>query len=178
MFRISALLLLSLVTGTALRADPLAIGAPAPPLTAVDQNGAPVTFTDIYAKGVTLVYFYPKAGTSGCTAEACSLRDAYDKLQAEGLQIIGVSRDTAASQKDFQIKYKLPFTLVADTDGKVAEAFGVPMLMGVLPLASRQSFIVKDGKIAWTSLHAKTKGSAEEVQKALDGLKSPSATVP
>jgi thioredoxin-dependent peroxiredoxin len=153
-----------------LRADPLAVGASAPDLTAVDQNGAPIHFTDIYAKGITLVYFYPKAGTSGCTAEACSLRDSYDKLQAQGLQIIGVSRDTAAAQKNFQVKYKLPFTLVADTDGKVAAAFGVPM-MGILPLASRQSFIVKDGKIAWTSLHAKTQGSADEVQKALDGLK-------
>jgi peroxiredoxin Q/BCP len=165
------LICFSLLTSAALPADPLAVGAPAPDLTSVDQNGAPVRFTDIYAKGITLVYFYPKAGTSGCTAEACSLRDAYDKLQAEGLQIIGVSRDTTAAQKDFQVKNKLPFTLVADTDGKVAAAFGVPMMMGVLPLASRQSFIVKDGKIAWNSLHAKTHGSAEEVQKALDDLK-------
>jgi peroxiredoxin Q/BCP len=164
------LICFSLLTSAALPADPLAVGAPAPNLTAVDQNGAPVHFADIYAKGITLVYFYPKAGTSGCTAEACSLRDDYDKLQAQGLQIIGVSRDTTASQKNFQDKYKLPFTLVADTDGKVAAAFGVPM-MGILPLASRQSFIVKDGKIAWTSLHAKTKESAQEVQTALDSLK-------
>ncbi|MCE0499345.1 MAG: peroxiredoxin [Methylacidiphilales bacterium] len=173
MLRITTFLLLSLLAVTTLRADPLTIGAPAPDLTAADQNGVPIHFADIYAKGITLVYFYPKAGTSGCTAEACSLRDAYDKLQAEGLQIIGVSRDTSAAQKDFQDKYKLPFTLVADTDGKVAAAFGVPMIMHVIPLASRQSFIVKDGKIAWTSLHAKTNGSADEVQKALDGLKGP-----
>ena len=78
--------------------------------------------------------------------------------------------DSAVAQKHFQDQYKLPFTLVADTDGKVAEAFGVPMMMGIRPLASRQSFIVKDGKIAWNSLKAQTKGSAEEVQKALDGL--------
>ncbi|HUB65919.1 MAG TPA: peroxiredoxin [Candidatus Methylacidiphilales bacterium] len=166
-----SLLGLSFFTAATLRADPLAAGAPAPNLTAVDQNGAPVHFADIYAKGITLVYFYPKAGTSGCTAEACSLRDDYSKLQAQGLQIIGVSRDTTAAQKNFQDQYKLPFTLVADTDGKVAAAFGVPMMMGILPLASRQSFIVKDGKIAWTSLHAKTKESAQEVQAALDSLK-------
>ena len=61
---------------------------------------------------------------------------------------------------------------MADTDGKVADAFGVPkMLDGLLPLAPRQSFIVKDGKIAWNSLKAQTRGSAAEVQKALDGLK-------
>jgi thioredoxin-dependent peroxiredoxin len=142
-----------------------------PQISAADQDGKPIQFTDVYAKGITLVYFYPKAGTSGCTAEACSLRDSYDTLKAQGLQIIGVSRDNADAQKHFLIANKLPFTLVADTDGKVAEAFGVPMMMGVLPLASRQSFIVKDGKIAWNSLKAQTKGSADEVQKALDGLK-------
>jgi peroxiredoxin Q/BCP len=153
-----------------INAAPLAVGAPAPQVTAIDQDGGTIRFADIYARGITLVYFYPKAGTSGCTAEACSLRDSYDTLKARGLQIIGVSRDSADAQKHFQDEYKLPFTLVADTDGKVAEAFGVPMMMGVLPLAERQSFIVKDGKIAWNSLKAQTKGSAAEVQKALDGL--------
>ena len=159
----------SLLASTA-HATPLAVGAPAPQVSAIDQQGKSIQFADVYAKGITLVYFYPKAGTSGCTAEACSLRDSYDKLQAQGLQIIGVSRDTAAAQEAFQQKYKLPFTLVADTDGKVAAAFGVPPI-GILPLDSRQSFIVKDGKIAWNSLKAQTKGSAAEVQKALDGLK-------
>jgi peroxiredoxin Q/BCP len=152
-------------------ASPIAVGAPAPDVTAPNQDGKPVHFADIYAKGTTLVYFYPKAGTSGCTAEACSLRDSYDKLKAQGLQIIGVSRDTADAQKKFQDENKLPFTLIGDSDGKVADAFGVPKMMGILPLDSRQSFIVKDGKIAWSSLNAQTKGSAAEVQKALDGLK-------
>jgi len=162
---------LSLV-GTNVLAAPLAVGAPAPQVSAIDQEGKPIQFADVYAKGITLVYFYPKAGTSGCTAEACSLRDSYDKLQAQGLQIIGVSRDGADAQKHFQEQNKLPFTLVADTDGKVAEAFGVPMMMhGILPVAARQSFIVKDGKIAWNSLKAQTTGSADEVQTALDGLK-------
>jgi len=161
-----------LFPGANLNATPLPVGAPAPQVTATNQEGQPIQFADIYAKGVTLVYFYPKAGTSGCTAEACSLRDSYEKLHADGLQIIGVSRDSAGAQKQFQQQYKLPFVLVADTDGKVAEAFGVPMMMGgLIPVASRQSFIVKDDKIAWNSLKAQTKGSAEEVQKALDGLK-------
>jgi thioredoxin-dependent peroxiredoxin len=143
-----------------------------PPVGGIDQEGKPIQFTDVYAKGITLVYFYPKAGTSGCTAEACSLRDSYEKLHASGLQIIGVSRDGSEVQKHFQEENKLPFILVADTDGKVAAAFGVPMVMGgLLPFSSRQSFIVKDGKIAWNSLKAQTTGSADEVQKALDGLK-------
>jgi thioredoxin-dependent peroxiredoxin len=154
------------------QATPLTVGAPAPKVSAVDQEGKTIHFADLYAQGVTLVYFYPKAGTSGCTAEACSLRDSYEKLHAQGLQIIGVSRDKPDAQKHFQQENKLPFTLVADTDGKVAEAFGVPMMMGgIIPVAERQSFIVKNGKVAWNSLKAKTEGSAEEVQTALDGLK-------
>jgi peroxiredoxin Q/BCP len=160
---------LSLLVTTA-RATPLAVGAPAPDVTAIDQSGQPIHFTSVYAKGITLVYFYPKAGTSGCTAEACSLRDSYEKLNAQGLQIIGVSRDTVDAQKKFQDENKLPFTLVADQDGKVADAFGVPNV-AFLPISSRQSFIVKDGKVAWNSLKAKTKGSADEVQAALDKLK-------
>jgi peroxiredoxin Q/BCP len=168
--RLFLLLTLSLLSSS-LRADPLAVGAPAPDPTALDQNGKTVHFADVYAKGTTLVYFYPKAGTSGCTAEACSLRDSYSQLQGQGLQVIGVSRDGVDAQSKFQQQNKLPFTLIADPDGKVADAFGVPKLMGVLPLDARESFLVKDGKIVWNSPHAQTKGSADEVEKALASLK-------
>lgn len=163
-----AMNLFSLFTHTA-KAAPLAPGSPAPQLTANDQDGKPVNFSDVYAKGITLVYFYPKAETPGCTAEACSLRDAYEGLQAKGLQILGVSKDTVAAQKKFQEHQKLPFTLIADTDGKVAAAFAVP-LIPVIGVTKRQSFIIKDGKLAWSSLSAQTSGAAQEVQKALDTL--------
>ena len=166
---LSTVLLVLALSTWVLRADPLPVGAPAPAVTATDEQGKPIHFQRVYAKGTTLVYFYPKAGTSGCTAEACSLRDSYARLHGEGLQIIGVSRDAVDSQKSFQDKYHLPFTLVADRDGKVAKAFGVPMI-GFLPIASRESFIVKDHKIVWESTHAQTKGSAREVQAALDRL--------
>jgi thioredoxin-dependent peroxiredoxin len=168
---ISLLPALVIFAGSVLRADPLPVGAPAPDLTAPDQNGKPVHFADVYARGVTLVYFYPKAGTSGCTAEACSLRDSYSDLRGQGLRIIGVSRDSVESQSDFQQKNHLPFTLIADPDGKVAAAFGVPKLAGILPLDARESFLVKSGKIVWNSPHAQTKGSADEVKKALASLK-------
>jgi peroxiredoxin Q/BCP len=160
-----------LVLGAVLRADPLPVGSPAPDVTGTDQNGKPVHFTDVYAKGVTLVYFYPKAGTSGCTAEACSLRDNYAKLESQGVQVIGVSRDSVDAQSKFQQENSLPFTLIADPDGTIAAAFGVPKLMGMFPVDARQSFLVKDGKIAWNSPHAQTKKSAEEVEQALAGLK-------
>jgi peroxiredoxin Q/BCP len=160
------------LVNTIVKGEPLPVGAVAPKISAVDQEGKSIKFPDVYAKGITLVYFYPKAGTSGCTAEACSLRDSYEKLHAEGLQIIGVSRDDTEAQKHFQEQNKLPFILVADRDGAVAKAFGVPMMLGgLIPVAERQSFIVKAGRIAWESLSAQTNGSADEVQKALNGLK-------
>jgi peroxiredoxin Q/BCP len=151
----------------ATKAEPLTVGTAAPAITAKNQDGEPVNFADIYSKGTTLVYFYPKAGTAGCTAQACSLRDSFADLQQKGLQVIGVSEDTVESQKKFKDEHQLPFTLIADSNGKVAEAFGVPITMG---LAKRQSFIVKEGKIAWVSPQAKTKEHAQEVQAALGSL--------
>ena len=152
------------------RADSLPIGSPAPQVNAKNQDGEEVLFSDVYAKGITLVYFYPKAETPGCTKEACSLRDAYATLHGNGLQILGVSRDTTAAQKKFREHQKLPFTLIADTDGKVADAFAVPMILPGVPVTKRQSFIVRNGKIVWSSLSAQTSGAAEEVQKALDTI--------
>ena len=148
----------------------LEAGASAPVPVAVDQDAKAFAFADVYAMGITLVYFYPKADTPGCTAQACSLRDSFESLKAENLQIVGVSRDTPASQKKFQQKYNLPFSLVADADGKVAEAFGVGGMMG-LPVSKRQSFLIKDGHVVWISLSAKTGEHAAEVQAALDSLK-------
>ena len=148
----------------------LEVGDQAPVHVAADQNGEEIRLADVYAKGPTLVYFYPKADTPGCTAQACSLRDSFANLSAENLQILGVSRDSSASQKKFQEKYKLPFTLLADLDGKVAEAFGVPSILG-MPVSRRQSFILKGDKIVWKSASAKTGDHAAEVQAALDALK-------
>ena len=151
------------------RAESLTVGAPAPLVSAKDQDGKVVSFDEVYGKGITLVYFYPKAATPGCTKEACSLRDSYAGLTSKGLQVLGVSRDSSEAQKKFKDDQKLPFTLIADTDGKVAEAFLVPMIP-VVGVPMRQSFIVKDGKIAWVSLSAQTAGAAAEVQNALDSL--------
>ena len=123
--------LVSLITfGLVADAEPLAVGAPAPQISAVDQDGKAVNFKDVYAKGPTLVYFYPKADTPGCTKQACSIRDDWSALQARGIQVLGVSGDKPDAQKKFQDKFKLPFTLIADSDSKVAEAFGVPTTMG------------------------------------------------
>jgi peroxiredoxin Q/BCP len=148
-------------------AHAIEIGDAAPQLSAQDQDAKPLVFGDVYKKGTTLVYFYPKADTPGCTAEACSLRDNYNDLREKGLQVIGVSEDKSEAQKKFQEKYNLPFPLVADTDGAVAKAFGVPTTLG---MAKRQSFLIKDGKIVWRDLNASTKNQAADVRAALEKL--------
>ena len=145
----------------------LSVGDEAPRLAARDQNGAQVDLAAVYAKGPTLVYFYPKADTPGCTAQACSLRDAFPDFTGGGVQVVGVSGDSVEGQKRFAEKYNLPFTLLADSDGAVAKAFGVPAVMGI---AKRQSFIVVDGKIAVVIGSAKTGDHAAEVQTALAKL--------
>ena len=89
-----------------------------------DANGREVKASDFAGKRLA-IYFYPKDNTPGCTAEACSLRDGYAQLKAAGYEIVGVSRDSAASHARFAERHELPFTLIADTDLKLNEAFGV-----------------------------------------------------
>ena len=155
--------------GCSREAGALSVGGAAPNITARDQNGGDVNLADVYAKGPTLVYFYPKAGTPGCTAQACSLRDAFPDFSSANIQVIGVSADTVEAQKKFAEEYKLPFVLLADTDLAVAKAFGVPTIP-VLGVPRRQSFIIRDGKIAWIVESAKTGDHATEVREAMAKL--------
>ena len=101
----------------------LNIGDRAPNFTLKDKNGNDVRLSDFLGKKVVL-YFYPKDNTSGCTAEACNLRDNYEAMVAKGYNVIGVSKDSAASHKKFIEKYQLPFTLLADTSTEMIQAFG------------------------------------------------------
>ena len=101
----------------------LATGDKMPYFEVVDQDGNKVTSNDLIGKK-TVVYFYPKDNTSGCTAEACNLRDNYEALLANGYNVVGVSKDSAASHKKFQAKYELPFTLLSDTSTQMLQAFG------------------------------------------------------
>lgn len=94
-----------------------------PDFEVVDQDGKTVSSKDLLGKK-TIIYFYPKDNTSGCTAEACNLRDNYEAMVAKGYNVIGVSKDSAASHKKFAEKYQLPFTLLADTSTEMIQAFG------------------------------------------------------
>lgn len=95
----------------------------APDFTARDADGGEIKLSDLRGRRVVL-YFYPKDDTPGCTKQACSIRDSYGEFEREGIKVIGVSLDDAASHQAFAAKYNLPFTLIADTDRRVSEAFG------------------------------------------------------
>lgn len=101
----------------------LEIGNRMPDFSAADQNGDIVKSADLIGKK-TVVYFYPKANTPGCTAEACSLRDNYERFLALGYNVIGISKDSVKAQKNFSDKYALPFPLLADADALIIKAFG------------------------------------------------------
>ncbi len=146
------------------KADELALGAKLPAVSGLDQDGQTVDLAAAGGKGWTLVYFYPKADTPGCTKQACSIRDAYAKLTDEGVRVFGVSADDVAAQKAFQKKYKLPFELIADQDKKVMNAFGVPHLTG---FAKRQAYLFEDGKLVWRDLAASTEKQAADVLAAI-----------
>lgn len=103
---------------------PLSIGDPAPDFTSTSQTGQLIRLSDYRGKKVVL-YFYPKDDTSGCTAQACSLRDNYADLRGAGYEVLGVSVDNQTSHQKFISKYDLPFSLVADTDKQVVEHYGV-----------------------------------------------------
>lgn len=142
---------------------------PAPVLSAKDQDGKTVDFAELYSKGIVLVYFYPKAGTPGCTDQACSLRDAYEDLLKEGIIVVGVSMDEVDSLRKFRDENKLPFTLVSDVDGEVLKAFGVSELGG---FASREAFLIRDAKIAWHDDSASTSQQAADVLAEVKKWKS------
>ena len=129
---------------------PLAVGASMPDVAQRNQDGRMVSLSPVDT-GLVLVYFYPKSGTPACTKQACGLRDSFESLSGGGIRILGVSRDSVRAQKAFKEKHGLPFDLLADEDGTVVRAFGVPTTMG---FTKRQSFLFKDGTLVWRDLTA------------------------
>lgn len=122
------------------------VGEPAPQISGLNQDGKEWKLTDAAGKKVVLLYFYPKNDTPGCTKEACGLRDNMADLQKSDVEVVGVSFDNAESHKSFIAKHSLNFSLLADTEGKIADAYGVRMPDKAR--ARRVSFLIgKDGKI-------------------------------
>jgi len=108
-------------------------GDVAPDFTLPSQDGSQVTLKALLGKGPVVLYFYPKDDTPGCTAEACSFRDAYEDFKEAGAEVVGISSDSAGAHKDFVEKHRLPFVLVSDEGAKVRKRYGVPSTLGLFP---------------------------------------------
>jgi peroxiredoxin Q/BCP len=140
--------MLSILLGffTNLFADSLKVGDDAPVVSATTDSGATLNLADVYqANKYTVVWFYPKALTGGCTKQGCSLRDAATELTQFGAAVVGVSVDPVEKQKEFKEFNHFPFPLLADTDKKVVKAFG----QAGTGFAARECYIIKGGKIVY-----------------------------
>ena len=132
----------------------------------VDEAGQEVRRSDYPGRKIIL-YFYPKDNTSGCTAQACSLRDGYSELRAAGYEIIGVSRDSAKSHVGFRSKYELPFRLIADTDAQLNELFEKSMYGRKYMGTERTTFVIgTDGHIE-RIIRGKAVNTKEHAQQIL-----------
>lgn len=163
-------LMVGVVSVFAQAATKPAVGDPAPLISGQTQDGKTWKLADAVGKKVALLYFYPKDDTPGCTKEACGLRDRMGDLQKADVEVIGVSFDSAESHQKFIAKHNLNFTLLTDSDGKIADAYGVRM--AGKNMARRVSFLIgKDGKI----LHVTDAPSADthltEMSEAVAKLK-------
>ena len=140
---LTAILTAALLTlGASLQAgETPAVGSPAPGFKLQDQNGDWHTLDD-YRGGWLAVYFYPKDDTPGCTTEACNFRDNIYAFKAIGASVVGISVDDVNSHKEFADKYKLPFILLADTEGETSDSYGVLRDWKLVQIASRQSFLI------------------------------------
>jgi len=121
-------------------------GDAVPDVTLFRDDGAPVQLKALLGARTLVLYFYPKDETPGCTAEACTFRDAYEDFVASGADVVGVSSDSGTSHQAFKAHHRLPFTLLSDQGGAAARALGVKRTLGILP--GRTTFVIgRDGVI-------------------------------
>jgi peroxiredoxin Q/BCP len=158
--------ILLLAVSTAFSADMPKVGDKAPDFSAAASDGTTAHLKDYLGKGTLILYFYPKDDTKGCTAEACSIRDTMSEFKGLDATVIGVSFDSVESHKAFIEKYHLPFLLLADTDKKVAEAYGVADDSS--KVASRVTFVIdKNGKIVFVDPKVNPLTHAAELRTVL-----------
>ncbi len=147
----------------------LQAGSKAPEIDGVDQSGSVVRLKDFIGSKL-IVYFYPKDNTPGCTAEACNLRDNYERLLEAGFKIIGISADSEKSHRSFADKFNLPFPLIADTEKTIIKAFGVwgpKKFMGrVFEGIHRVTFVIdEEGIVEKVFTKVDTKNHTEQILK-------------
>lgn len=145
----------------------LTVGSPAPEIMLQNQDGRVRTLSEHRGHPV-LVYFYPRDATPGCTREACAFRDAWDRLQAHGAVVYGISTDDVESHRRFHAEHNLPFDLLSDPEQTAARAYGVPVRAG---FAARMSFLVDArGNLARVFPDVDPAVHAEEVIAAIQAL--------
>jgi peroxiredoxin Q/BCP len=154
--------------GLASAAEPK-VGAPAPAFEALDQHGATVRLSDFKGRSAVVLYFYPKDDTPGCTAQACSLRDGFSDLKAAGATILGVSADDAKSHRAFAEKFHLPFSILADPDRRIIDAYGVRL--PVIGIARRVTFLIdREGVLRQVIRDTRTQDHDRQVLGALKAM--------
>jgi peroxiredoxin Q/BCP len=145
-------------------------GDKAPAFSGKDQNGNKIALVDYKGKKL-IIYFYSEAGSPTCTLESCNLRDNFSTLQKKGFEVLGISPDDEKTQKKFEIKYKLPFPLIADNENKITDLYGVHDMkklfgreyMGIL----RTTFVIDEKGIIRKIFHKpKNKAHAQEILEA------------
>ncbi len=164
------------------------VGDAAPKFEALDDSGAPWKSADHVGKKLIVVYFYPADMTGGCTKQACGFRDDFSKLKEQGVEVVGVSGDSVKNHQLFKKAHQLNFALLADTEGKVAEAFGVPFTPGEKSVkatidgkeeilirtvtAKRWTFLIdKQGKIALKNTEVAAADDSKAILAAIAKLK-------
>lgn len=171
----TAIVLLAVAAAGVAAGDSPRTGEPAPDFRLQDQKGDWHSLEDYRGRWVAL-YFYPKDDTPGCTTQACSFRDNIFAFRERGAVILGVSLDDVDSHVEFAEKYSLPFSLLSDADGSVAERYGVLRNLGVMKLAKRETFLVApDGTIAVHYQDVDPEGHSARVLADLDRLRAADA---
>lgn len=144
-------------------------GDRAPDVRLTDKDGIERSLSELYGRAWTIVYFYPRDGTPGCTAQACSFRDAYQDFTDTGAQVVGISSDKATTHNSFAGRYGLPFILLSDQDGKARKLFGVPKSMGLLP--GRVTYVIDKDGIVRLIFNSQMK-TQEHVDRTLEFIRS------
>ncbi|MCX7085245.1 MAG: peroxiredoxin [Methylococcales bacterium] len=134
------LLCFALLPSASVQAEKLSVGQAAPEFQLKTQDGSTVNLADRKDKGWTVLYFYPKAGTPGCTAQACAYRDGITAIRNQNAEVYGISTDEVKDLEGFHQKHNLTFTLLSDADGKMTQAYGVKM--PIVTIAKRWTFIL------------------------------------
>lgn len=163
------------------------VGDAAPTFTAQSDAGQNWNSAEHFAKGISVVYFYPADFTGGCTKQACSYRDDFDKLKSLGVNVIGISGDSVATHQAFKKFHNLNFTLLSDPEGKIATQFGVPVTLGEklakatidgqdvsfvrTASTARWTFVIKDGRVVAVDSKVNAAGDSAHIQEVVQALR-------